>query len=116
MEPWRKWSCLVLSCLLTLYTAVMSFEILFPFGLWVFEPDWLLNHSQSAGVKVSLFLSNCCSNWGWVQSVSQFWNGSYCAVSVVAYGRERTPGITAFCTPPASTYEISTARPQHTRF
>ena len=38
--------CLVLSCLLTLYTAVMSFEILFPFGLWVSEPDWLLNHSQ----------------------------------------------------------------------
>ena len=37
---------LVLSCLLTLYTAVMSFEILFPFGLWVFEPDWLLDHSQ----------------------------------------------------------------------
>ena len=37
---------LVLSCLLTFYTAVMSFEILFPFGLWVFEPDWLLNHSQ----------------------------------------------------------------------
>ena len=36
----------VLSCLFTLYTAVMSFEILFPFGLWVFEPDWLLNHSQ----------------------------------------------------------------------
>ena len=35
-------SCLVLSCLLTLYTAVMSFEILFPFGLhglWVFEPS-----------------------------------------------------------------------------
>ena len=28
---------------------------------------------QSAGVKVSLFLSNCCSNWEWVQSVSQFW-------------------------------------------
>ena len=25
---------------------LMSFEILFPFGLWVFEPDWLLNHSQ----------------------------------------------------------------------
>ena len=24
----------------------MSFEILFPFGLWVFEPGWLLNHSQ----------------------------------------------------------------------
>ena len=39
-------SCLVLSCLLTLYTAVMSFEILFPFGLWVIEPDWLRNHSQ----------------------------------------------------------------------
>ena len=38
--------CLVLSCLLTLYTAVMSFEILFPFGLWVSEPGWLLNHSQ----------------------------------------------------------------------
>ena len=37
---------LVLSCLLTLYTAVMSFEILFPFGLWVFEPGWLLDHSQ----------------------------------------------------------------------
>ena len=36
----------VLSCLLALYTAVMSFEILFPFGLWVFEPGWLLNHSQ----------------------------------------------------------------------
>ena len=26
----KKLSCLVLSCLLTLYTAVMSFEILFP--------------------------------------------------------------------------------------
>ena len=39
-------SRLVLSCLLTLYTAVMSFEILFPFGLWVSEPGWLLNHSQ----------------------------------------------------------------------
>ena len=25
---------------------VMSFEILFPFGLWVSEPGWLLNHSQ----------------------------------------------------------------------
>ena len=28
----------------------MTFEILFPFGLWVytwvFEPDWLLDHSQ----------------------------------------------------------------------
>ena len=40
----------VLSCLLFLYTAVMSFEILFPFvlqfGLWVFEPGWLLDHSQ----------------------------------------------------------------------
>ena len=36
-------SCLVLSCLLTLYTAVMSFEILFPFGLWVSEPGWLLS-------------------------------------------------------------------------
>ena len=24
----------------------MSFEILFPFGLWVFEPGWLLDHSQ----------------------------------------------------------------------
>ena len=32
----------VLSCLLTVYTAVMSFEILFPFGLWVSEPGWLL--------------------------------------------------------------------------
>ena len=42
----RGLSCLVLSCLLTLYTAVMSFEILFPFGLWVSEPGWLLNHSQ----------------------------------------------------------------------
>jgi len=40
--------CLVLSCLLTLYTAVMSFEILLPFGLWVFEPGWLLDHSQLA--------------------------------------------------------------------
>ena len=37
---------LVLSSLLTLYTAVMSFEILFPFGLWVFEPGWLLDHSR----------------------------------------------------------------------
>ena len=35
----------VLSCLLALYTAVMSFEILFPFGRWVFEPDWLLDHT-----------------------------------------------------------------------
>ena len=34
------------SCLLTFYTAVMSFEILFPFGPWVSEPGWLLNHSQ----------------------------------------------------------------------
>jgi len=32
--------------LLTLYTSVMSFEVLFPFGLWVFEPGWLLDHSQ----------------------------------------------------------------------
>ena len=24
----------------------MSFEILFPFGLWVFGPGWLLDHSQ----------------------------------------------------------------------
>ena len=39
-------NCLVLSCLLTLYTAVMSFEIPFPFGLWVFEPGWVLDHSQ----------------------------------------------------------------------
>ena len=48
-------TCLVLSIIglitlctavMTFYTAVMSFEILFPFGLWVFEPDWLLNHSQ----------------------------------------------------------------------
>ena len=38
--------CLVLSCLLTLYNAVMSFEIMPPLGLWVFEPDWLLDHSQ----------------------------------------------------------------------
>ena len=48
-HPYRRGAPgLVLSCLLllTLYTAVMSFEILFPFGLWVFEPDWLLNHSQ----------------------------------------------------------------------
>ena len=44
-SPERR-PCLVLSCLLTLYTAVMSFEILFPFGLWVSEPGWLLNHSQ----------------------------------------------------------------------
>ena len=48
---------MVLSCLLTLYTAVMSFEILFPFGLWVSEPGWLLNHSQLCeGVPVSLKL------------------------------------------------------------
>ena len=38
--------CLVLSCLFTLYTAVMSFEISVPFGLWVFGPGWLLDHSQ----------------------------------------------------------------------
>ena len=38
---------LVLSCLLALYTAVMSFEILCPtFGLWVFGPGWLLDHSR----------------------------------------------------------------------
>ena len=42
---------LVLSCLLTLYTAVMSFEILFPFGLWVSEPGWLLNHSAHRGLS-----------------------------------------------------------------
>ena len=34
---------------------------------------------QSAGVKVPLFLSNWLSNWEWVQSVSQFLHGSYCA-------------------------------------
>ena len=45
-ETGRLTNRLVLSCLLTLYTAVMSFGSLFPFGLWVFEPDWLLNHSQ----------------------------------------------------------------------
>ena len=41
-------SCGLLSCLflLTLYTAVMRIEILFPIGLWVFEPGWLLDHSQ----------------------------------------------------------------------
>ena len=33
-------ACVGLSCLLALYAAVMSFEILFPFGLWVFEPSW----------------------------------------------------------------------------
>ena len=32
---------------LTLYTAVMSFEILFPFGLWVSEPGWLLGASST---------------------------------------------------------------------
>ena len=38
----------------------MSFEILFPFGLWVFGPGWLLAaRPQSAGVKASLFLSKC---------------------------------------------------------
>ena len=37
----------VLSCLLALYTAVLSFEILFSFGLWIFvEPDWLFENSQ----------------------------------------------------------------------
>ena len=46
------------SCLLTLYTAVMSFEILFPFGLWVSEPGWLLSTTVSwcGGVPVSLKL------------------------------------------------------------
>ena len=37
---------LIFLLLLHVYTAVMSFKILFPFGLWVFEPDWLLDHSQ----------------------------------------------------------------------
>ena len=32
----------------------MSFEILFPFGLWVSEPGWLLNHSQ-LGPNISPF-------------------------------------------------------------
>ena len=50
-------SCLVaLSCLdfrFTLYTAVLSFEIMFPFGLWVFESGWLLDHSELvSGVRV----------------------------------------------------------------
>ena len=26
----------------------MSFEIPFPFGLWVFEPDWLLKTRQTS--------------------------------------------------------------------
>ena len=45
---YKALSCLYESCLLlvALYAAVMSFEILFPFGLWVSEPGWLLNHSQ----------------------------------------------------------------------
>ena len=43
-SPWLV--RVVLSCLLIFCTAVMIFEILFLFGLWVFEPDWLLNHSQ----------------------------------------------------------------------
>ena len=43
--PPRVTPGLVLSCLLTVYTAVMSFEILFPFGLWVSEPDRLLNQT-----------------------------------------------------------------------
>ena len=43
-----------LSCLLTLHTAVMSFEILFPFGLWVFGPGWLqLNHSRKQRAPAS---------------------------------------------------------------
>ena len=42
----------------------MSFEILFPFGLWVFEPGWLLDHSQQfwtcgCCVRVLVCLSVC---------------------------------------------------------
>ena len=38
----------------------MSFELLFPFGLWVFEPEWLLHTvswCEGCEGKVSLFLT-----------------------------------------------------------
>ena len=41
---------LVLSCLLALYTAVMSFEILFPFGFWVLRTRSFGGYTDSAKV------------------------------------------------------------------
>ena len=65
-------SCLVLSCLLILYTAVMSFEILFPFGLWVSEPGWLLNHSQLHNPNTTRrgrdVTTTTCAAGRWVQT------------------------------------------------
>ena len=41
----------------------MSFEILFPFGLWVSEPGWLLNHSR---------MSECCGTAdSWPKAMSE---------------------------------------------
>ena len=43
----------------------MIFEILFPFGLWVFEPGWLLDHSQIGGFKqAELELELLSAVWG----------------------------------------------------
>lgn len=33
----------------------MSFETLFPLGLWVFEPDWFLDHSQLVNMIVACY-------------------------------------------------------------
>ena len=33
----------------------MSFENLFPFGIWVFEPDWSLDHSQLVNLIIACY-------------------------------------------------------------
>ena len=40
---------------MAVHTAVMNFETLFPLGLWVFEPDWLLDHSQLVNLIVACY-------------------------------------------------------------
>ena len=43
----------------------MSFEILLPFRLWVFEPGWLLDHSQIGCFKqAELELELLSAVWG----------------------------------------------------
>ena len=71
----------------------MSFEILFPFGLWVFEPDWLLNHSQlvvgGLGLVLSINLVHCgnefrnsspvCTPW-YPRLRPTYQEGAFCAL------------------------------------
>ena len=72
----------VLSCLLALYTAVMGFEIPFPFGLWVFEPACVhvrcalvrahapnkpIKHPKSEAAE---FRAACCACANWLHLAS----------------------------------------------